>query len=117
MERGMTLNEVADASGLSLRHLSSVENGQSTMGLTVLAALSTALGVPPVWFFILPGEDEIDRLFDRLRKMSPDELREFEQGMQPLLRERSERNGGPSTEIQGPDREWPEIQGPDRESP
>ena len=103
----MTLKEVADASGLSLRHLSSVENGQSMVGLTVLAALSTALGVPPVCFFIFPDEDEAGRFVDMLRRMSPDELREFRQEIQPLLQERSKRNGAPSTEIKGHDRESP----------
>nr|WP_275976876.1 helix-turn-helix domain-containing protein [Polyangium aurulentum] len=105
MEQGMTLDELAEASGLSLRHLSCLENGQIMMGLTVLAALSTALRLPLVCFVIFPDEDERDRFVDMLRKMSPDQLREFQEKIRPLLQERSERNGAPSTAIKDRDRD------------
>jgi transcriptional regulator with XRE-family HTH domain len=78
MERGMTMGELAEASGLSLSHLTHIENGRSVLGLTTLGRLAAALGMPPVWFVIFPDENMQDRVMDELRKLPLDKLRELQ---------------------------------------
>jgi hypothetical protein len=57
------------------------------MGLRILAALSSALGLPPLCFLLFPKESEQDRIIDELRKLSPEEVREV---VEPLLQQRSQ---------------------------
>jgi len=87
MGQGMSLSELSEASGLSERHLSSLENGQSMMGLRTLGALSSALGLQPLCFLLFPRDDEQDRIIDELRRLSPEDVREV---VEPLLQQRSQ---------------------------
>jgi transcriptional regulator with XRE-family HTH domain len=81
MERGMTRGQLAEASGVSLGHLSNVEHGRSAMGLGALGRLAAALEVAPVYLVIFPEENELGWLIEELRKLSPDQLREFNRKM------------------------------------
>lgn len=49
--RGLTLQEVADAAGISVGYLSQIERNQSKLPIGVLKRISTALGVQINWFF------------------------------------------------------------------
>jgi transcriptional regulator with XRE-family HTH domain len=51
-ERGLTLAEVADRSGLNVGYLSQIENDKASPSLSCLAAIGDALDVPIAWFLI-----------------------------------------------------------------
>ncbi|MEP2031323.1 MAG: helix-turn-helix domain-containing protein [Paracoccaceae bacterium] len=50
-QQNMTVNELADATGLSIGMLSKIENGNTSPSLTTLKTLSNALSVPLTSFF------------------------------------------------------------------
>ena len=49
--RGLTLSDLAEASGLSIGYLSLVERDKATPSINALHAVSRALGVTVSWFF------------------------------------------------------------------
>ena len=49
--RGLTLSDVAEASGLSIGYLSLLERDRATPSINALHAISRALGVTVSWFF------------------------------------------------------------------
>lgn len=51
-ERGLTLADVAERAGLNVGYLSQIENDKASPSLASLAALATALDVPPAWFLM-----------------------------------------------------------------
>ena len=51
-ERGLTLAQVAETSGLNVGYLSQVENDKASPSLETLAALADALDVPIAWFLL-----------------------------------------------------------------
>jgi len=65
-ERGLTLANVADRSGLNVGYLSQIENDKASPSLTCLASISDALRVPISWFLIeeVP-EPQVVRRADR----------------------------------------------------
>ncbi|HEX2766484.1 MAG TPA: XRE family transcriptional regulator [Candidatus Limnocylindria bacterium] len=52
IERGRTLAQVAQATGLNVGYLSQVENDKASPSLETLAALADALDVPIAWFLL-----------------------------------------------------------------
>lgn len=51
-ERGQTLADVAERSGLNVGYLSQIENDKASPSLSCLAAIGDALDVPIAWFLI-----------------------------------------------------------------
>jgi len=51
-ERGLTLANVAERSGLNVGYLSQIENDKASPSLTCLASIGAALDVPIAWFLI-----------------------------------------------------------------
>lgn len=51
-ERGLTLAQVASATGLNVGYLSQIENDKASPSLETLAALADALDVPIAWFLL-----------------------------------------------------------------
>jgi transcriptional regulator with XRE-family HTH domain len=51
-ERGMTLANVAERSGLNIGYLSQIENDKASPSLQCLSSIGTALEVPVAWFLI-----------------------------------------------------------------
>jgi transcriptional regulator with XRE-family HTH domain len=49
--RGLTLSDIAEASGLSIGYLSLLERDRATPSINALHAISRALGVTVSWFF------------------------------------------------------------------
>lgn len=49
--RGMTLAELASASGVSVSHLSAIERGTVSASLRKISSIAEALSVPEEWFF------------------------------------------------------------------
>jgi len=51
-ERGLTLANVAERSGLNIGYLSQIENDKASPSLSCLASIGDALDVPMAWFFM-----------------------------------------------------------------
>jgi len=51
-ERGLTLANVAERSGLNMGYLSQIENDKASPSLACLASIGDALDVPIAWFLI-----------------------------------------------------------------
>jgi transcriptional regulator with XRE-family HTH domain len=51
-ERGMTLANVAERSGLNIGYLSQIENDKASPSLSCLASIGDALDVPIAWFLV-----------------------------------------------------------------
>ena len=51
-ERGLTLANVAERSGLNVGYLSQIENDKASPSLGCLASIADALEVPAAWFLI-----------------------------------------------------------------
>ena len=51
-ERGLTLANVAERSGLNVGYLSQIENDKASPSLQCLASIADALEVPAAWFLI-----------------------------------------------------------------
>ena len=51
-ERGLTLAQVAERSGLNVGYLSQIENDKGSPSLEALAAIGEALAVPITWFLL-----------------------------------------------------------------
>ena len=81
-DRGLTLAEVAAATGLNVGYLSQVENDKASPSLETLAALADALDVPIAWFLLDQSVGpRIVRQRDRPRRRLP--------------------SGGPMTQVDG----------------
>ena len=74
-DRGLTLAQVAQASGLNVGYLSQLENDKASPSLETLAALADALDVPIAWFLLDQSlAPRVVRATDRpRRRMSRDE--------------------------------------------
>jgi transcriptional regulator with XRE-family HTH domain len=68
--RGLTLAAIAEASGLSIAHLSLLERDRATPSIKALHAVSRALGVTISWFFQVSEvpEEERDLVVRRSRR-------------------------------------------------
>src|SRR6185369_2557759 len=51
-ERGLTLSQLADGSGLNVGYLSQIENDKAAPSLEALGAMADAMDVPAAWFLI-----------------------------------------------------------------
>src|SRR3712207_934352 len=51
-ERGLTLSQVAERSGLNIGYLSQIENDKASPSLDALAQIGGALDVPIAWFLL-----------------------------------------------------------------
>ena len=51
-DRGLTLAQVGERSGLNIGYLSQIENDKAVPSLEALAAIAVALDVPPAWLLL-----------------------------------------------------------------
>jgi transcriptional regulator with XRE-family HTH domain len=51
-DRGMTLAQVGERSGLNIGYLSQIENDKAVPSLEAMAAIADALDVPPAWLLL-----------------------------------------------------------------
>lgn len=61
LEKGLTLKELSEETGLSLSFLSQIERGASSLSITSLKKVADALGVSMIYFFA--EEEEQDNYF------------------------------------------------------
>ena len=66
--KGMTLQTLSDASGLSIGYLSQLERGRSTLTIGNLKLLADQLGVHMNWFFLPAPEPPAEELGVVVRK-------------------------------------------------
>jgi transcriptional regulator with XRE-family HTH domain len=52
LERGLTLMQVGERSGLNFGYLSQIENDKALPSLEALAAIAAALDIPPAWLLL-----------------------------------------------------------------
>lgn len=71
-ERGLTLAQVGEGSGLNIGYLSQIENDKAVPSLEALASIATALDVPAAWLLLdSAAPPRIVRLPDRPRSDGP----------------------------------------------
>jgi transcriptional regulator with XRE-family HTH domain len=68
-ERGFSLAALADASGLSKGHMSSVERGLVLVTVGTVVAAAKALGVPPFVVIMFPDEDPLAAALEHVREI------------------------------------------------
>lgn len=87
--KGMTLQEVADATGISVGYLSQIERNQSKLPIGILKKISTTLGVQINWFFhvtdVPADEKDIIVRADKRRKLTFTKLGIQEELLSPNL--------------------------------
>ncbi|UQA63449.1 helix-turn-helix domain-containing protein [Polyangium aurulentum] len=66
-ERGMSLAALADASGLSKGHMSSVERGLVLITVGTVVSAARALGVPPFVLLMFPEEEPLAAVIEHVR--------------------------------------------------
>lgn len=71
-DRGLTLAQVGERSGLNVGYLSQIENDKAVPSLDALAAIAAALDVPPAWL-LLDGSvpPRVVRTSERPRSSGP----------------------------------------------
>lgn len=86
LHRGMTQAELAEASGLSRRHLSSIERARVDATMIPIGRIAAALDVVPMFIFTGANDDELSRVFDQLRFLPAREatrvLKDWAKGIQ-----------------------------------
>jgi transcriptional regulator with XRE-family HTH domain len=74
LERNMSLADLADASGLSKGHLSSVEHGLAAITIQTIERLAKGLGLSPLYVITFPGDAEHDQVAELVRKLPSNEV-------------------------------------------
>lgn len=67
IERGMSLAQLADASGLSKGHMSSVERGLVLITIGTVISAAKALNVSPFMLAMFPDEDPLAAVVEHVR--------------------------------------------------
>jgi len=67
LERGLSLQHVADVGALSKGHLSSIEHGLAAITIETLVRIAQGLDVLPMDLLTFPEDDERGRIADIIR--------------------------------------------------
>jgi len=78
-ERNMSLADVANASGISKGHLSSIEHGLIGMTIGTVERLAKALELPPMYVYAFPEDDEVAETAELMRRLPPSYLPKLQQ--------------------------------------
>ncbi|MDQ3881035.1 MAG: cupin domain-containing protein [Chloroflexota bacterium] len=74
-QRGLTLAQVAEASGLNIGYLSQIENDKASPSLESLAAVGGAMDVPITWFLLESAPPpRVVRAGERRRRKGPGDV-------------------------------------------
>jgi transcriptional regulator with XRE-family HTH domain len=73
-EQSLTQRDLAERSGISQSHLSSIEHGRVMVGLDMLGKLARGLGVKLVDVLTFPEQDRRQRFTDELRRANPESI-------------------------------------------
>jgi transcriptional regulator with XRE-family HTH domain len=82
-ERGLTLANVAERSGLNVGYLSQIENDKASPSLACLASIGDALDVPIAWFLIeeIPAPQVVRRAERAVRTLDFGRLERVDGGI------------------------------------
>jgi transcriptional regulator with XRE-family HTH domain len=98
-EKGLTLAQLAQRSGVPTAHLSYIERGFVVIEVGTVAKLAHGLAVQMFDLLTFPEEDDFQRFVDLMRHSSPEELAQLERKLESLskrgARRRRERNDPP----------------------
>lgn len=102
-EAGLSLKELAKASGLSAGHLSDVENGRANARLSTMAALAAALGVELADVYNSGDELASERgtLLELSRRLTHEQILQEIAEMRRVLQERAPRRGRRAKPLRG----------------
>jgi transcriptional regulator with XRE-family HTH domain len=78
----MSLADIANASGLSKGHLSSVEHGLAAITAETVERLARGLGVSPMYIFAFAEDDERARIADLILDFPKGELVQLRRDIQ-----------------------------------
>jgi transcriptional regulator with XRE-family HTH domain len=81
LEKGMSIAQLAKASGISKGHLSSIEHGRAMLNAGTIMKLARGLGIEGFYILLCPESSPQAAQLERLRRMSPEELRRVEAAM------------------------------------
>ncbi|TKD06224.1 helix-turn-helix domain-containing protein [Polyangium fumosum] len=87
-ERGMSLQDLAEASATSKGHLSSIEHGLAAITIQTVGRIAHALGVPSLCVVTFPEDGELDRIADLARKLDPKERRTLRKELEVRMRQK-----------------------------
>ena len=83
-EKKLTLDQLAQKTGIPKGHLSSLENGRVVMRLHTAEKLAKGLDLKLLDIFTFPEQDNRQRLVDAMRNAPPHELAALEQQFRRL---------------------------------
>ena len=90
-EYDLTMEALANLAAISKGHLSSTERGLAVPTAVTLERLAFSLEQRPFVMLLLPDEDPLDALVDRIRKLSPGQRRRLQALVRSLEKEEATR--------------------------
>ncbi|MRG98482.1 helix-turn-helix domain-containing protein [Polyangium spumosum] len=81
-ERGLSLQDLAEASAISKGHLSSIEQGLAAITIETVERIARALDVPPFCVMTFPADDEVNRIADLARKVPKGDRRKVRKDLE-----------------------------------
>jgi len=90
LERNLSLAGLADASGLSKGHLSSVEHGLAAITIQTIERLAEGFELPPLYVLTFAAEDERAHVVELLRYLPNNEVKKIRKQIQAALKSRGE---------------------------
>jgi len=77
LEQNMSLGELAQGSGISKGHLSSIEHGLAAITIESVERIARGLGVLPMYVLTFPDDDLRCRIVEQVRSQPTVELRKL----------------------------------------
>lgn len=87
LELGISLSQLADASGISKGHLSSIELGFASITIESVDRIAVGLDLSPMMLLGFPEKDEYAVLLDLARQLPTTHLRRLQRIAQKWIRE------------------------------
>jgi transcriptional regulator with XRE-family HTH domain len=78
LELGMSLSQLADASGISKGHLSSIEQGFASITIESVSRIAVGLDLSPMMLLAFPEKDEYAVLLDLARQLPTTHLHKLQ---------------------------------------
>jgi transcriptional regulator with XRE-family HTH domain len=78
LELGISLSDLAEATGISKGHLSSIEQGYAAITIESASRIAIGLDLSPTMLFAFPKKDEYGVLLDLARQLPARQLRKLQ---------------------------------------
>jgi transcriptional regulator with XRE-family HTH domain len=76
LKKNMSLDDLAETSGVAKGHISSIERGRAVMNLETAAKIARGLQIEVLDMFVFPEDEPRHAFIERTRHMSASEQRE-----------------------------------------